>query len=288
MIRGILIHREPVILLLVLLISLVRCNKNNLDPDTEFRIIQVKSYYNDILSEVADVRYSGERVILVEKEIPPISGWPAMYSKTEVNYPHDDSIVIRNYYLSSYGFWDYESMVINEFLEGKIIRQSMAIGGLEKIRTVYEYQYSDNHLSETIVYVYDNPDQKITFQYNGSDLVRRLRYNYDDDWVLSGRDSLFYNGDDIDSLISYAIIDGISYNDYKYVYLVEDGLVTVMDHYDNDSASWRLTERYEYTYDSYRKLTSKLYINGGTVYKTEYYYEVGRGNYWQIFASPQI
>jgi len=287
MINGEIKHRLQSTFLLVFLVSMVMCNKDEFGPGTEFRVIRTKSSYNDMLSEIADFHYSDERITLIEREIPPMYGQPAMYNKTEVNYPLYDSVVLRNYYLD-YESWVYESMVINEILDGNIIRQSYAMGGLESIRTVYEYQYSRNNLSESVIYLYGNPFMRSIFEYYDSSLVRKFKYEYDEDWILTGMDTLFYNGDDLDSLISYTVTDGVRYNDYKEIYYIEDGLNRETDHYDADSASWRHIGHHEYNYDKYRNLTSNSYEIGGTVYKTDYYYEEGKGNYCQVVASPKI
>jgi len=89
-------------------------------------------------------------------------------------------------------------------------------------------------------------------------------------------------------MISFTITDGSRYNDDKYIYFAENGLIKEMDHYDDDSTSWRHMEHHEYDYDPYGNLILKLYENGGSVYKTKYFYEVGRGNNWQTVTTPKI
>lgn len=285
MIPGFTKNRLAFSLLLILLISLVMCNKDEYNPDKDFRIIQTKSYTDDLLYEIADYHYSEDKIVLIERKIPPMHGWPEMYNKTEVSYPHGDSVVTRKY-LEYNGLWEYFSMVINEIQEDKIIRQSFAEGGLEKIRNVYEYQYTGNQLSVTIMNIYDNPYQKITYEYQGSDLVRRFNYNYAEDWVLNGIDTVYYNGNEVDSLIGYSITDGIRSIGYKDIYSVEDGLFIMMDHFEADSNSWRHNGHYEYKYNSHKDLSSRSYEIGGTVYKTDYYYEAGKGNEWQVVTNP--
>ena len=270
-------------LLMIILFSYISCNKDN-DPDTGYRISRMIYYARNIPEIRSDFYYEDGIITSIVDEYLNLE--EDNYSKTEVVYPNPDSIVKTRYYLD-FGLWQIEQKETIEILHGMALRAGyyrLGNSGNWLEAHKYEFQYNDSNLTEIIHYMYGNPLSKTNYELDGSDLVQSLIYSYTEDWILSRQDTVYYNGDGIDSVISYQFTETGKKNDFKYVYYFEQGLLTRIDTYDADSLSWRFQEKATFTYDSHMNITSKTREISGQPYKFEYIYEKGVGNYRQLTA----
>jgi hypothetical protein len=274
-------------LLMILLFSYNSCNKDD-GPYTSYRISRMTYYYQDIPQIRSDFHYEDGSVTSIVDEYLYLE--EDYLVKTEVLYPHPDSIIKTRYYLNS-GSWQVEIRETIEMINGMAFRSVYTRPGndgswIEDFK--YEFQYNDSNLTEIVQYQHGTQRSKINYEYNGPNLVQSLIYSFSDDWIISRQDTVFYNGDGIDSVISYQITETGKQNDFKYVYYFEHSLLTRIDIYDADSLSWRFQEKDTFTYDSHMNITSKTREMSGKPYKFEYIYEKGVGNYRQLIAPSDL
>lgn len=265
---------------------LTTCNKDE-DPGGKSRVVMVTSYQDQRETSILEVSYSNSEVIEIRGDHFEINGTLAYKSLTGVEYP-GDSIIITSYY-DNYGTWTWLDKDIMEMDGDRMIRRSLAYGHNDNDWRVYEYTYDGDRLAEVLYSNHGAVETKTIYNYIGSELAQKSTYSYEEgNWLLSYLDTMYYDDHSLDSMVRYQIDGSIKYPDIKYVYQYQEGLIIHFDQYRTyDTLTWNLYDRYEYDYDAYGNLQTKSHFIGGNVYREEYDYEPGEGNYWLVTSYPK-
>ena len=265
---------------------LAACNKDE-DPGGKGRVVKVTSYQDQWKTSILEVTYSNSEVTEIRGDHFEINGNLAYQSLTGVEYP-GDSISITDYY-DNYGTWIWLEKDIMEMDGDRMMRRSLAYGHNDNVWRVYEYTYDGDRLAEVLYSFHGAMETKTIYDYVGPELAQKSTYSYEEgNWLLSYLDTLYYNDHSLDSMVRYQIDGSIKYPDVKYVYQYQDGLIIHLDQYlTYDTLTWNLYDRYDYEYDAHGNLRSKSHFIGGNVYRDEYDYEPGEGNYWLVTSYPQ-
>jgi hypothetical protein len=281
--------RLSYISLIASLALLAMCSKDDDGPGTNQRIKVSNYYYDGELGTSTEIKYNSEKITLMKCTYYSYQG-SSDYWKIEVSYPMQDSIIESMYYWDT-DIWRPLSKKVTEFQNGLLIRTTSAYpdnNGNWVDENKYEYLYNDTKLMEMVHYSGGNLNDKTIYEYDGSRLAQATVYSYDEDWILSGKDTLFYSGELIDSLLGYNYKDGVKLPDHKYEYLFEQGLLKNIDIYEDDSTSWSYIEHYFFTYNDHGNITGWWHERGGSTYNYEYIYENASGNYTQFNAPGSL
>jgi hypothetical protein len=115
-------------------------------------------------------------------------------------------------------------------------------------------------------------------------VVSSMQYmDFENSWELTCKDSVTYNGDEIDYVLGYQYSDGLFSEDYKNKFLYENGLIARIEMYSYATGDWAFEGAMAYTYDPFGNLASVSKPYGSQIRRTEYIYEKAKGNYGQIF-----
>jgi hypothetical protein len=298
MIRNDLPGRIVCAILMITLVLLFGCKKDENKLGAVNRITKLSYFENDKIQWIYDYAYKNEKMTATDITIY-IDGSPH-HSNWEINYPSDDSIV--SYFKPSADSPTDKQILILQ--NGLVIRKSVedyVNPGIWKTDRLFEYSYLNDLVTEEVEYYggegsTPDPYKKSTFEYEGNKLVRTLHYTFDGDWVLKGLDSIIYSGDKLDMKIDYDFSTGTKTESKKYIYFYEDSLLTQMDYsYRYVYGDWSDVEKYFLSYNEFGNLTERSAQPApGAVVKYVYEYEGGIGNYRQFnypiddFWSPLI
>jgi hypothetical protein len=265
---------------------LIMCNKDDDGPGTSQRIKAMNLYYGEELRQSTEIKYEGENISLMNYAHYSDQGLLG-YTKEEIAYPGQDSILESSYYEDN-GIWRPDSKQVFEFRNGRMISITSSRQGSNGTwfeDSKYEYLYNDSTLIEMVHYVNGKPCNKTIYEYNGPRLLQVSFSSYYDGWLLSAKETLYYTGNVIDFIFGYNYNNGVEHLDYKHVFLFEQGLLKNVDRYENDSSMWQYKDHYFFTYNSHGNITTKSHESGESSYSYEYIYEKGNGNYRQ-FIPP--
>lgn len=285
--KSVFTGKISVILLFLSLLLFGTCKKDNESSGPGYRVIVTNDYTNNKLVMSSLMEYQGEKIHFISSH--HYSYYVADSTKTQYVYPDDHSI-IGIYYEKTSGTWSQvkkEEYEIQDNLLTELISSIYRDGTWEANYKV-NLQYEDHTLSEEIWTTYEDgvsePFVKVTYKYTGKKVVSSMQYmDFGNNWELICKDSVTYNGDEIDYIIGYQYSQGSYSEDNKNKFLYENGLITKIEMYSYITGDWTFEGAMTYTYDPYKNLASVLKPYGSETRKTEYVYEKATGNYGQIF-----
>ena len=136
-----------------------------------------------------------------------------------------------------------------------------------------------NYLSGNFV-----PDFRMVYKYDEMKIAGSIHYTSDNsDWIEDGKDDVYYNGSEIDSIILNYYDLSAYYKTFKYEYEYSGGRISRVNwfRFIHSANTWEPNGYQEYTYNGEGNLkTSSMEFNG-QLYKNEYLYEKGKGNFEQ-------
>jgi hypothetical protein len=282
----ILISKKFTVLFCVFILLAFGCKKDGNDPGSTYRVTEWKGYYNDVVESHALFEYTGNKITLIQQENMRYNGLDS--SKIQVGYPDEDSVELI--YLHKDGSaWEQSGKEVLTYEGGKIIQYmdyELNSGSWEEYYKS-TYNYVNANLSEEIDYYLESgdwmPNHKTTYQYNGNKLNEELSYNFQEDWKLDYKEMIYYTGDRLDSIVGYNNFSGLLIRDYKYSFDYEGNLIKTLSNYDYYDGDWNFDGSDSFLYDINGNLASMSEPDDPDVYRIDFIYQSGTGNYRDLF-----
>ena len=277
--------RIPVLIVMVLLLGLTTCKKE--DKDKFFRVKSVNDYFNGVFNGGTQIIYDGERVW--EMSSNDLDGDS---SRSEYSYPEANK-ALESYYEYNGFSWNLEEKIEYSY-QGENISQMIYYGELTRETGALDpymkisMQYQDNDLKEELISFYDGVSwmdlAKLTYTYSGDKLTQTMMYNnFTGTWEITYKEDVSYSGDNMDLVVQSTYLEGSYFESYKYDFTYEnDQLKTIQTYSKEDGITWTADYTDTFTYDSDGNLASTTETEPGTAYKSEFNYEEEKGNIGQF------
>lgn len=269
--------------LLLPVLLLVTCKKDNTKPSSDYRIIKSIYYYDQVQFDTMSYDYKDNKM----SAIHGYNNDGEETSRVSIDYLETNSIVmVFSYYMDT-------SMVVTS-------KKVLKLNGSHVIEVIYyqaddilwkpssklTYSYENDNLVEFIEYDDESgdwkPNDKTVYEYDGTKHLQTIRYKYANGWQVWDKLVFTYIGDNVDYVLGYVYTDGSVIETYKTGFSYEGDLMKECTYYFDDNGSWIATGSTLYTYDSHNNLESYSFPIDGLTYKVEYEYEQGSGNYMQL------
>jgi hypothetical protein len=287
------IFRNSIAVIVPLSIVLIfnMCNKDNDASDADYRVVKWDYLSGQQIAGTDTVIYSGDKVKTILEHDP---SWGYDSTKTEVNYPDENSAVLINY-LYENGEWFEDSKQELTLQNGKVIQ---SVDYFYYSGRSYEpwlkitYQYSGNNMTEKIAYSYENENwvetAKVTHQYNGNDLTLTKVYYFETDgWKEDQKAEISYIDGKIDGRIEYSFAEGVYQEEYKYEFNYTNGHLGSIDYYSYDNGEWNPEGVYmSFVYTRFDRVAMWTDVSEDHS-QIHFFYSKGKGNIRQIFFQGE-
>jgi hypothetical protein len=279
---NLILSRIYLLIFLLPLLLLVTCKeKDDTNLNSDYRITETNYYHDDIKDYTVYYDYEDNRITAI-RGLDGDEG-----SRIDIDYWENDSaVLIYSNYIDS------ETVVSSKKLlklDGSQVIEDIIYSWDESLwdpTWKRNYSYENDYLSEIIEYHDDsgdwNPYWKIFYEYDGSRHLQTTSYDYKNGWQTWEILKFTYIGNNVDEVIDYIYNDGSLVDTYKIGFSYENDLMTAQTFYEDDHGSWIDEGSILYTYDSFKNLESYSFPIDGYIYKVEYKYEKGSGNYMQL------
>jgi hypothetical protein len=278
------LKKASFIFFLLPVLLLVTCNKDDSENSGNgYRIIKAIYYYDQVQFDSMSYDYKDDK-------ISAMRGYNENgeeTSRVSIDYPDIDSIVmVFSYYMDT-------SMIVEA-------KKVLKLDGGHVTEVIYydledilwkpssrlTFSYENDNMVEFIEYDYQPgdwmPNDKTVYEYDGTKHSQTTWYKYANGWQTREKLVFTYIGNTVDYVLGYVYNDGSVIETYKTGFSYEGDLMKAYTDYLNDNGSWIATGSILYTYDSYNNLESYSFPIDELIYKVEYEYEKGSGNYMQV------
>lgn len=261
------------------------CNKDN-DPDKE--LYRLQSYTEQLLGQYTldcSIVYDDERITQINYFYSDDDGEDSV--KEEYAYPMDN-VIVRTKYIQERGGWIptwKEEMVF----EGLQMTQSVSSSYDSQFQTWNEsnkviYLYSDGNIEEESSSHFLNgqwiSDDRITYDYSGTNITMITSYRFDSDWEINSLENIFYDAGRISYSIGHLYSDGLLADSTRFEFQYENDLLISISFY-NYGTHEQLVP-YSFEYNEHQNLVAEHYTTGDDMYRKDYTYENGKGNFEQM------
>jgi hypothetical protein len=268
------------------LLCFISCNKNDDDP-SNYRVVEVRNYVDNNILYTLMYQYQDEKLY---SSVGFDLGVTGDSTKSQFEYPDNNSMIEWGY--SKTGTEWLHSVRKEYVTDDQFVTQArLYIYSTDTLGTPYrniDYVYDGEKLLEETWFSYSSqnyfPNFRMVYHYDGKKFTGSVHYTADhSEWVEDGKEDVYYNGSEIDSIVQN-YYDLIAYfKTFKYEYEYSGGRISRVNWYQfiNSTETWEPNGYQEFTYNGDGNLkTSSMEVNG-LVYKSEYIYEKGKGNYEQ-------
>lgn len=276
--------------LILFAVLFTTCSKDEDDsPNSglnDYRLKELKSYYDGQLDYKVNLIYEGERLVKWE-EIDLDDG-----EMDYVEFSYDGDLV------TMFEYWDDEldgktTYLIEDGLTKEVKGYDKLEDGTWELTWKELYQYSGSNLVLATYEEYWNDNvwkSKNQFIYEGNNLIQLIRYDWEDnDWKRDYRSVLNYSDNKIIEVIHYQFAEDMDSweQSWKTEYSYDGNLITVLSEYSwNDvNGEWEFDDVImTVDYDSNGNISEIDYGD----WKNELVYEKGKGNLSNLTMDNDI
>ncbi len=275
------IARASFLLMLFPVLLFITCNDDDDNLNSGYRIIQSTTSYDGTAYYDTWFDYEGNK-------ISAIRGYNGdELSRISMEYHENDSITMV-----------YSNVINNETLIA--CKRVLQLEGSHVMEDIYYvptdslwkkagkevFSYENENILEITEYDFESgdwlPEVKTVYEFNGTKRTRTTRYDYANGWKTWEVLEFTYIGNNVDQVLGYIYDDDSLVETYKLGFNYENDLMTVYTYYSDDNGSWDEEGSKLYTYDGSGNLESFSFPIDGLIYKVNYKYERGSGNYCQL------
>lgn len=272
--------------LVVSSVMLNSCKKDDNELGSVNRIVSMIYYENDVFKNKTTMTYNDEKITRYDEEI--IYNGETIHAWSDVTYMDSDSIEFKYYRGNESRPFSKTLFEIRNGNVSSIGYFDIVHGDIYKRNILSEYSYLNNILTEETLYLDGSgssmdPWSKTINEIVDNKFIRSFHYDFENDWVLSGIDTIIYSGNKPDTRINYQVPNGIKHEWEKFVYFYNGNILTQIDYYKSQAGTWVLEENIYFSYNEFGNLVSKkIQLAPNAIVSYEFEYEGGKGNYKQL------